>query len=93
MGFVEPGPQRQEGVEVSRETVEQKARRYLTEGRLWVRAADAERIRAVCRGDGEYYTLGFEPSQAWTCNCPATNDRCCHLTALRLVTAKPGGFR
>jgi hypothetical protein len=68
-----------------RENALNKGRRYAAEGRLVVRAVDAQSARAECRGDGTIYTLGFENGR-WTCNCPALG-RCSHQYALGLVTA------
>jgi hypothetical protein len=74
-----------------RDNAETKARRYLTEGRLIVLAVDRGRrhIDAWCRGDGDHYHLGYDPTRGWWCDCPARTDRCAHLCALRLVTVKP----
>jgi hypothetical protein len=72
---------------VSRENVQAKGRRYLTEGRLIVERVDAAGIRAICRGMGAVYTLGYE-NERWYCICPA-RDTCAHLTALQLVTRRP----
>jgi hypothetical protein len=62
-----------------------KGRRYVAEGRLVVRAVDAESARAECRGNGAIYLVGFELGR-WSCNCPALG-RCSHQYALGLVTA------
>lgn len=56
----------------TRETVDEKGRRYLTEGRL-----------ARCRGRGAEYALGLGVD-GWYCGCPA-RGRCCHRVALELV--------
>jgi uncharacterized Zn finger protein len=64
-----------------------KGTRYLTEGRLIVRAIDeyAGTLQADCRGDGAVYALGRDES-GWFCSCPARGN-CAHLAALRLVVA------
>lgn len=69
-----------------RENAEAKGRRYLTEGRLVVQYLAPGVIRAMCRGGGEVYRLGFERG-GWYCECPALS-RCCHLVALQLVTVR-----
>jgi uncharacterized Zn finger protein len=77
---------------VPRETSEQKGRRYLTDGRLqvaFVKPSD-NRVRALCRGDGAIYKLGYEPPAGWFCDCPAKTASCSHLVALRLVVLAPG---
>lgn len=74
---------------MSRENVQVKGRRYLTEGRLTVERVGSGLIVASCRGDdGDVYQLGFDPRKGqWRCTCPA-RGRCCHLVALRLVTRR-----
>jgi uncharacterized Zn finger protein len=69
------------------ETVEQKARRYLAEGRLVVALVAPDEIRARCRGGGAEYELGLEAGE-WSCSCPA-RGRCAHVIALQLVTVAP----
>lgn len=68
------------------ETVEQKARRYLGEGRLTVTFADGPLVRALCRGSAGTYRLGRSRTspEGW-CFCPS-RSRCSHLLALALVT-------
>ena len=67
---------------------EEKARRYVSEGRLIVRELDeyAGTVIADCRGDGAMYLLGRD-GHGWFCDCRARSTRCAHLLALRLVTA------
>lgn len=75
-----------------RENADDKGRRYLTEGRLsvaFVKPSD-QRVRAICRGDGEQYRLGYDPVRSWWCDCPAKTSSCSHLVALRLVVLAPG---
>lgn len=78
------------------ETIEQKAHRLLTEGRLTIeKVREDGLIVAHVRGfsDGEIYALGFDPRQReWRCQCEASSKfhrRCSHLIALQLVTVKP----
>lgn len=87
------------------ETIEKKAHRMLTEGRLVVERVLGEKdprpglIVASCKGfsDGEVYQLGFDPRAKggkgeWRCTCQANAEfhrRCSHLMALQLVTQKP----
>lgn len=73
-----------------RESASTKARRYLTEGRLIVRHVEGSNVRAVCRGDGTLYRLGFSAEHGWACDCPARR-RCAHLMALGLVVAPSQG--
>lgn len=78
---------------MARETVDEKARRLLTEGRLIVRLAGGPNglIVAECRGDsGDVYQLGWDPAKSeWRCTCPEVRGGCSHLKALQLVCVKP----
>jgi hypothetical protein len=75
---------------MSRERVDAKARRYLTEGRLQVLEVGPDIVRATCRGDGQVYRLGWWRGR-WGCQCTAGQFRasCAHLLALRLVVVEP----
>jgi uncharacterized Zn finger protein len=73
---------------VTRETVNDKGRRYLRGGRLTVTLVDATSVRATCRGGGAaVYELGWSDG-GWWCSCPA-RGRCAHLFALSLVVDEP----
>jgi uncharacterized Zn finger protein len=72
-----------------RENAEGKGRRYLCEGRLLVRSVGPQGIRAIARGNGDIYRVGYQRG-GWDCTCPAVG-RCSHLVALQLVTVRPGG--
>jgi hypothetical protein len=75
---------------------EEKAQRYLTEGRLKVERIEEERglVVASCRGSDTTYRLGFDPAKGeWRCTCEASSKfgrRCAHLIALQLVVERPG---
>lgn len=71
-----------------RESVEEKGRRYLTEGRLVVDGVIDDEVRARCRGRADY-VLRLAGGH-WSCSCPASS-RCAHLVALELVVV--GGRR
>ena len=75
-------------VVAARESVQAKAHRYLTEGRLRVRLVDEDAgiVEADCRGSGSVYALGRDEG-GWFCGCPARGRSCAHLEALRLVVA------
>lgn len=70
-----------------RESVFDKANRYLAEHRLSVELVDRQRIVASCRGSGALYVCGYERG-GWHCDCP-NPGRCAHLTALQAVTVAP----
>lgn len=74
------------------ENVEQKARRYLAEGRIRItRVLPAGLVVAEARGSaGEAYVLGYDPAKKeWRCTCPVIGrrNRCSHIAALQLVVA------
>jgi hypothetical protein len=69
-----------------RENAALKARRYLSEGRVVLTRVEPGRVEAYVRGDGRIYSAGFAAG-LWLCDCPALSQSCCHLRALRLVTA------
>ncbi|HEX9376548.1 MAG TPA: hypothetical protein VGB19_09960 [Actinomycetota bacterium] len=71
---------------------EDRARKYLTEGRMTLHLVEPGRIRATCTGFSGDHRLGLEPGQGWWCTCPEVG-LCAHLLAVQLVTeVKPGGF-
>lgn len=71
---------------MSRESADEKGRRYLVEGRVALRFVDADRVAATVRGDGTEHRVRFTRARGWTCSCPAVG-RCSHLVAVRCVTA------
>ena len=72
---------------MSRETIHEKAARYLAEGRLTVKHVDASGVRSSCRGES-VYTVTWTAADGWRCNCPARKRACAHVTAARLVTVE-----
>ena len=70
---------------MSKETVVDKAHRYLVEGRVIVLVAAPGRVIATVRGDAEVHQVAYERG-GWRCSCPA-RGRCAHLLAVGLVTA------
>jgi hypothetical protein len=67
----------------AQESLEDRAERYLLEGRLIVSFVDRGIIRAVCEGDRRLYELGYE--RDWWCGC-SNKGPCAHLIALQTVT-------
>jgi uncharacterized Zn finger protein len=65
-----------------RELIDDKARRYLVEGRLRVTHVTNNRVSATCRGRASY-ALG-RTNDHWWCECPA-RVRCAHIVALQHV--------
>jgi hypothetical protein len=74
------------------ENAEQKARRYLVEGRIQVdRVEPSGLVVATARGTEGTYHLGYDPRRReWRCTCAAPGKRCSHLIALRLVMPPRG---
>ena len=73
-----------------RENAADKARRYLTEGRVTITAVKGPRVVAFVRGDGAVWRCEVHGSD-WVCACPA-KGRCAHLIAVGLVTAPTTGY-
>jgi hypothetical protein len=85
---------------MARETLEDKAVRLISEGRLSVLRADDNNglVVAACRGlsSGETHHLGFDPNGKnghgeWRCTCEASRGfrrKCSHLMALQLVVSR-----
>lgn len=73
----------------ARESVDVKAARYLREARLTILRVDGDSVEAECRGTGEVYSLGHDPSRpgGWWCSCRALRS-CCHLVGLQSVTVR-----
>ena len=72
----------------ARESVDAKALRYLTEGRLVVTYLVGDAVTAVCMGGSGAWDLGHTPGRGWFCSCPVRTDDCCHLRALWLVSIR-----
>jgi hypothetical protein len=71
----------------ARESVQDKAKRYLVEGRVTVTAVNGDLVSATCAGSGDVYDLGYHPARGWWCSCPVRTGRS-HLTALWLITIR-----
>jgi uncharacterized Zn finger protein len=78
-----------------RESVEQKAARYLAEGRVLLERVDEAGVRALVAGDSAthevvatwgMYTSPTFGEDGWSCSCPASISRCSHVVACELVT-------
>jgi hypothetical protein len=74
----------------ARESIQERALRYISENRLTVTWVDHERIDATCQGTGAVWTLGYRRG-GWFCSCPAADHgaRCSHLDALQRVCRRP----
>lgn len=73
----------------NREGAQQKARRYLLEGRIMIRSVGPQGVRAHVRGQGSVYNVAYEAGGGWRCSCPARTPRCCHVIAVQLVVVVP----
>lgn len=71
---------------MSRESVDEKARRYLAKGRLPIEYAHAETVPASARWSDAVYRVGYAGG-VWTDDCRA-HGRCAHLVAVGLVAPK-----
>jgi uncharacterized Zn finger protein len=68
-----------------RETIDEKAIRYLHERRIRVVRIDGDRVYGRARGERDVYQLVAGGGRS-RCTCPA-RVRCCHLAALELIAA------
>jgi hypothetical protein len=72
-----------------RESVKEKALRYIGDERLEIEYVGQGRVVANCRGDGGSYSIAYDPRRRkWSCSCPSRR-RCCHIEGAALVTATP----
>ena len=73
---------------MSRESADNKSRRYLAEGRVTVREATRTGVVAEVVGDsGLRYRVEFGPEVGgWWCNCPGGHGECAHIPAAQFVT-------
>jgi hypothetical protein len=72
-----------------RENVQAKAQRYLGEGRIVIRELDeyAGTLLADARGSGSVYGVSRDERGRWRCDCATRGPKCCHILAVKLVTA------
>jgi hypothetical protein len=77
------------GSGMSRETVAMKAARYLGEGRIIIRQLDeyGGTVQADARGNGSIYGVSRDERGRWRCDCATRGPKCCHIFAVKLVTA------
>jgi len=72
---------------MARESVDEKALRYIAEHRVLIRRVDGRDIDAeINGGTGRWYVQ--RRRAGWRCDCPALR-RCAHLAAVRIVTEVP----
>lgn len=71
-----------------RETKDEKAMRYLCEGRVVLVHVSRSAVTAHVRGEGAVYRTRWEAG-AWSCTCPhgARTTDCSHVAAVKRVTA------
>lgn len=72
---------------MSRETVADKAERYLLEGRIVLEEVTRHGITATVRGEGARYRTTW--AGVWSCTCPhqARSTDCSHIAACKRVVA------
>ena len=63
------------------ETINEKAQRFITEGRITIRHEGETLIDADVRGDHDRYAVVVEIGDEVRCTCPATGD-CSHILAV-----------
>lgn len=68
-----------------RESIDDKAIRYLRERRIRVVRADGDQVHARAKGERDVYQVKVGGGRS-RCTCPA-RVRCCHVAALELIAA------
>jgi uncharacterized Zn finger protein len=64
-----------------------KARQYLTAGRVRIMSASGRYVDALVIGSGAApYAVSFSEGTGWSCTCQARVIDCAHVYAVRLVT-------
>lgn len=71
---------RQDTVKLSKQTVQEKAAAYLSEGK--VKAVIAFEVEGSAPSP---YSVTFSPNVGWLCNCPAYIE-CAHIVACKQIT-------
>jgi hypothetical protein len=74
----------------ARESLQEKALRLISDGRLVVTLVDGERVEARVCGTDREHIVTYERG-GWRCSCEAArfNQRCSHLAAAQLVCRRP----
>ena len=73
---------------VAFETPDERASRYLADGRVRVLRVDAQGAEATCRGHRATYRVGYSRADGWWCDCD-TSWVCPHMLALAMITGAP----
>jgi len=72
-----------------RETLDEKAVRYVSTGRIKLVRVEGDNIDATVSGDAsKTYVVTHRPS-GWRCSCIATVLRCSHVAGVAMVTLAP----
>jgi len=73
-----------------RESMEQKAARYLAESRVTLLRVEADALDATVQGGrGRPYVVTHRAGPGWRCTCVAVSVRCSHMVAVSMVTLAP----
>lgn len=76
--------------EVPRETMNEKAIRYLAEGRVRLLRVEADALDATVEGARPRpYVVTHRAGPGWRCTCIAVSVRCSHMVAVSMVTLAP----
>jgi hypothetical protein len=76
----------------NRETIDQKAARLLTTGRVKVRWVTLGHALVVVEGDSGVWRVIYRTGR-WRCPCPAWVARCSHRVAAELVVGRPANLK
>lgn len=76
---------------MTRESVGQKAARYLAEGRVVVTHVLGDQVAAISMGETGAYDLGHTPGRGWFCSCPVRAELRGPLRGGAVTAAGAGG--
>lgn len=73
-----------------RETMDEKALRYVAEGRVRLLRVEADALDATVQGGrARPYVVTHRAGPGWRCTCIAVSVRCSHMVAVSMVTLAP----
>lgn len=73
-----------------RESITDKAKRYLSEGYVTVSRVEADQVDATVQGTKvRPYIVSYRTERGWRCSCVAPGARCTHTIAVSMLVLVP----
>lgn len=73
-----------------RESIDDKAKRYLTEQRVTFMRVEADQVDATVHGTKPRpYIVSFRTERGWKCSCVTPGARCSHTVAVSMLVLVP----